>query len=45
MTGVDIQPMEIDWERLAGEGPEWMEYWDENIKGRGAAYLADRGME
>ena len=45
MTGVDIQPMEIDWERLAGEGPEWMQYWDENIKGRGAAYLADRGLE
>lgn len=35
----DVVPMEMDWERLAEEGPEWMQYWDENIKGRGDAYL------
>ncbi len=34
-----ILPMDIDWERLASEGASWMQYWDENIKGRGAAYL------
>lgn len=34
-----IVPMDIDWERLAEEGPEWMQFWDENIKGRGEAYL------
>lgn len=45
MTGVDIEPMEMDWERLSREGPEWMQYWDENIKGRGPAWLADRGLE
>lgn len=35
----DIRPMDIDWERLATEGSSWMQYWDENIKGRGDAYL------
>jgi len=32
--------MALDWDRLAQEGPVWMQYWDENIKGRGAEYLA-----
>lgn len=36
----DIRAMDVDWERLASEGPTWMQYWDENIKGRGAEYLA-----
>ena len=39
----DIRAMDVDWERLATEGPKWMQYWDENIKGRGAAYLAENG--
>lgn len=42
MTRVDIQPMDIDWNRLADEGAEWMQHWDEQIKGRGAAYLQER---
>jgi iron(III) transport system substrate-binding protein len=32
--------MEVDWVRLAEEGPTWMQFWDENIKGRGEKYLA-----
>ena len=36
----DIQAMDIDWERLSKEGPAWMQFWDENIKGRGEEYLA-----
>lgn len=36
----EIVPMDVDWQRLETEGAEWMEYWDENIKGRGAEYLA-----
>src|SRR5690606_9774517 len=35
----EIRPMQIDWERLATEGASWMQHWDEQIKGRGAAYL------
>ncbi len=40
----EIIPMDVDWDRLATEGPTWMQYWDENIKGRGAEYLAERGL-
>ena len=43
MQESDIRAMDVDWERLATEGPKWMQYWDENIKGRGAAYLAENG--
>lgn len=41
----EINVMPMDWDRLAQEGPVWMQYWDENIKGRGEAYLRQRGWE
>ena len=34
-------PMELDWDRLATELSTWMQTWDEQIKGRGAEYLAE----
>jgi iron(III) transport system substrate-binding protein len=45
ITRSDIKQMQMDWDRLATEGPEWMQYWDENIKGRGEAYLRERGLD
>ncbi len=45
ITKVEIKPMPMDWERLAAEGAAWMQYWDENIKGRGAEYLREQGLE
>lgn len=45
ITRVEIHPMDVDWDRLSEEGPAWMQFWDENIKGRGARYLADRGLQ
>ena len=45
ITRVEVTPMELDWERLAEEGADWMQYWDENIKGRGEEYLRQRGLE
>ena len=36
-------PMTLDWERIAAEEDEWMQVWDERIKGRGAEYLAEVG--
>ncbi len=33
--------MPIDWARLARDSAEWMQVWDEQIKGRGAEYLAE----
>ncbi|HET6569193.1 MAG TPA: extracellular solute-binding protein [Rhodothermales bacterium] len=40
-----IKPMALDWDRLEQEGPTWMQYWDEQIKGRGENYLRERGLE
>ena len=33
--------MELDWGRMAVESETWMQVWDEQIKGRGAEYLAE----
>lgn len=41
----NIKPMLVDWDRLEKEGPSWMQYWDEHIKGRGADYLKQRGLK
>ena len=43
MADGTFTPMDLDWNRLASEGQEWMQVWDEQIKGRGAAYLAENG--
>jgi len=45
ISSVEIKSIEIDWDRLSAEGPTWMQYWDENIKGRGADYLAEIGEQ
>lgn len=45
ISSVDVEPMDLDWDRLAEEGPGWMQYWDEHIKGRGADYLRERGID
>ncbi len=45
ITGTEVRPMDLDWDRLVREGPTWMQYWDENIKGRGEAYLQEKGLE
>ena len=36
-------PLDLDWGRIAAESDEWMQVWDERIKGRGAEYLAEVG--
>ena len=43
MRAVELRPLALDWERLAREGPAWMQFWDENIRGRGADYLREAG--
>ncbi len=35
----DIRAMPVDWDVLAERGAEWMQRWDENVKGRGTEYL------
>ncbi|MDX1530079.1 MAG: extracellular solute-binding protein, partial [Rhodothermales bacterium] len=41
---VDIPVMEVDWDRLATEGPTWMQYWSEQIQGRGRRWLAEHPL-
>lgn len=45
ITATNIKAMDLDWDELTTKGAGWMTYWDENIKGRGAAWLAERGLE
>ena len=45
IRSVEVKAMDVDWDRLSVEGPGWMMYWDENIKGRGADYLKEKGLE
>jgi iron(III) transport system substrate-binding protein len=30
-----IEAMDIDWRVLSQKSPEWLQYWDKNIKGKG----------
>ena len=41
MAASTYTTMDLDWPRLAAEGPGWMQVWDEQIKGRGAEYLEE----
>ena len=41
MRDQSFQAMDLDWDRLAAEGDGWMQYWQQNIQGRGAEYLAE----
>ena len=45
ITEANIRAMDVDWEKLTSEGSRWMQHWDEFIKGRGADYLAENGLE
>ena len=37
MTSVSIPKMEIDWDLFAREQETWMQFWDENIRGKGGS--------
>ena len=41
IASADVEAMPLDWDRLMEEGATWMQYWSENIKGRGGEYLAE----
>lgn len=36
MKNIELKPLDIDWSVMAKHEKEWMQYWDENIKGKGA---------
>jgi hypothetical protein len=31
----DMVIADVDWDRLAKEGPAWMSYWDQHVRGTG----------
>lgn len=32
----NMKPVPMDWDLLAREGPSWMSYWDEHVRGKGS---------
>ncbi|REK65178.1 MAG: iron ABC transporter substrate-binding protein [Brevibacillus sp.] len=34
MKNLELKPLELDWNVMAEKEKEWMQYWDENIKGK-----------
>ena len=36
LKGLELKPLDVDWQVMAQKEQEWMQYWDENIKGKGA---------
>ncbi|MEM6326725.1 MAG: extracellular solute-binding protein [Bacteroidota bacterium] len=42
IQAAEIDAMDLDWEALAEREDAWMQRWNEDIKGRGAAFLAEQ---
>ncbi|MFB0844044.1 extracellular solute-binding protein [Paenibacillus oleatilyticus] len=36
LKGLELKPLNIDWAVMAQKEKEWMQHWDENIKGKGS---------
>jgi iron(III) transport system substrate-binding protein len=34
----DMSVADVDWDLLAARGDAWMSYWDQNVRGKGAAH-------
>lgn len=35
MKNLELKPLDLDWGVMAAKEKEWMQHWDENIKGKG----------
>lgn len=35
MKNLELKPLDIDWGVMASKEKEWMQHWDENVKGKG----------
>ena len=35
LAGLELKPMDLDWQMLGEKEQEWIQYWDQNIKGKG----------
>jgi iron(III) transport system substrate-binding protein len=36
LKGIELKPLQIDWTVMANKEKEWMQVWDESIKGKGS---------
>jgi iron(III) transport system substrate-binding protein len=36
ISGLNVKPLDLDWKKMSEKEKEWMQYWDENIRGKGA---------
>lgn len=36
LKGLELKPLDMDWAVMAQKEKEWMQHWDENIKGKGS---------
>jgi len=41
MTQEKITTLDVDWSFVLEHEPEWMQYWDEKIKGKGKKYVRE----
>ncbi|MFO7173112.1 MAG: extracellular solute-binding protein [Bacillota bacterium] len=35
LRGLELKAMELDWDVMAANEKDWIQYWDQNIKGKG----------
>lgn len=35
MKNLELKPLDLDWGVMASKEKEWMQHWDENVKGKG----------
>ncbi|ADU50823.1 extracellular solute-binding protein family 1 [Thermaerobacter marianensis DSM 12885] len=35
LAELDLKPMDLDWKMMGEKEQEWIQYWDQNIKGKG----------
>lgn len=36
LADLHLKPMDLDWKMIAANGTEWIQYWDQRIKGKGS---------
>lgn len=42
ISNMSLKPMHVSWKDLAAKEQQWMQYWDENVKGKGSSGTEQR---
>ena len=40
IAGLNLKPMDVDWEQLQANEKQWIKRWDEDVKGKGSSLLS-----